>query len=103
MRCGGNSRAAAAACSTETTSSGGSSAPTGHRVTRSSSHAARPLALLAAGGIVVGYWQAGSLEPLFEERRSDVGREAIAWIKRNVPADSTMILRDDFWTDLREP
>ena len=31
------------------------------------------------------------------------GREAIAWIKAHVPADALILIRDDLWTDLREP
>jgi len=61
------------------------------------------LALAATGALVVAWALAGLLHPLYEERPSDVGREALAWIRRHVPADSKIITRDDLWTALREP
>ncbi|CAN5139210.1 hypothetical protein BH23CHL1_BH23CHL1_07260 [soil metagenome] len=64
-----------------------------------------------AGALAVGllgvmgavYLQFGTIQPLYEEEPSNAGREAIAWIKENVPPESRMIIRDDLWTDLHEP
>jgi endo-1,4-beta-D-glucanase Y/4-amino-4-deoxy-L-arabinose transferase-like glycosyltransferase len=61
------------------------------------------LALVLGLTLVAGYWQAGTLQPLYTKQPDRAGREAIAWIKANVPADSLIIGRDDLWTDLHEP
>jgi endo-1,4-beta-D-glucanase Y/4-amino-4-deoxy-L-arabinose transferase-like glycosyltransferase len=60
------------------------------------------LVVALAGALVAAYWRAGTLQPLYVERPSQAGRQAIAWIKSNVPAESLVITRDDLWTDLRE-
>ena len=70
--------------------------------------AAAPAAAAGLGGVaalalVVGWWSGGLLRPLYSERPSDVGREALTWINQHVPGDSTIITRDDFWTALRDP
>jgi len=56
-----------------------------------------PLALL------VGYWHAGTLKPLYTQQPDAAGHNAVAWIKQNIPTDSLIITRDDLWTDLHEP
>lgn len=62
---------------------------------------------VVAGGAVLallgGYWQGGALRPLYTEDQSGPGREALAYIKANIPPDSLMIIRDDLWVDLHEP
>jgi endo-1,4-beta-D-glucanase Y/4-amino-4-deoxy-L-arabinose transferase-like glycosyltransferase len=58
---------------------------------------------LAAAALVAGYWLVGGLAPLYTQRPSQAGRDALAWLKQNVPPESTIITRDDLWTDLREP
>jgi len=63
-------------------------------------------AVLAGGAVLAllgGYWQGGALRPLYAENQSEPGREAIAYIKANVPPDSRIIIRDDLWADLHEP
>src|SRR4051812_28397459 len=44
----------------------------------------------------------GSLAPLYTEHPDTAGREAVRWIKQNIPSQSYLITRDDLWTDLRE-
>lgn len=61
------------------------------------------LALAAAGALAIGWTTGGLLLPLYQERPSTVGREALAWIYGHVPTDSKIITRDDFWVALREP
>ncbi len=61
------------------------------------------LALLLVPVLLAAYWLAGPLRPLYAEHPADSGRQAISWIKQNLPADSRIISRDDLWTDLREP
>lgn len=53
--------------------------------------------------LVVGYCGIGSIQPLFAEYPDEAGREAIQWLKANVPANSYIIGRDDLWTDMHEP
>lgn len=60
---------------------------------------AAALALLAVAG---NYWLSGELKPLYNEVPAQAGREALAWIKANLPAESRLIVRDDLWSDLRE-
>jgi len=69
-----------------------------------------PIRVLSAGlggvmtvALVLGWWHGGLLRPLYAERPSDVGREALAWISQHLPGDSTIVTRDDFWTALRDP
>jgi hypothetical protein len=52
---------------------------------------------------VGGYWQAGTLQPLYTQRPLQALRDAVATIKRTVPAHSMIILHDHPWTDLHEP
>lgn len=67
----------------------------------------RVAAAALGGGAVLallgGYWQGGALRPLYVENQSGPGREALAYIKANIPADSRIIIRDDLWADLHEP
>jgi endo-1,4-beta-D-glucanase Y/4-amino-4-deoxy-L-arabinose transferase-like glycosyltransferase len=66
----------------------------------------RAAALIGLGCMVVlvgGYLFAGTLQPLYRLTASGAGREAVAWIKTNVPSDSFILTRDDLWVDLREP
>jgi endo-1,4-beta-D-glucanase Y/4-amino-4-deoxy-L-arabinose transferase-like glycosyltransferase len=60
------------------------------------------LVALVSVGLVVFYLLAGTLQPLYTQRPAQAGRDAIAWIKQNIPSDSLIISRDDVWTDLRE-
>jgi 4-amino-4-deoxy-L-arabinose transferase-like glycosyltransferase len=55
-------------------------------------------ALLGVGtlALVTGYWAVGSLPPLFQEQPDRAGREATAWIKAYLPAQSAIVMRDDF-------
>jgi endo-1,4-beta-D-glucanase Y len=70
-------------------------------------HLSRPgRAALAAGmacALAAVYVETGALGPLYTARPDESGREAIAWIKRNVPANSAIIMRDDMWTSFHEP
>ncbi|HEX2912745.1 MAG TPA: glycosyl hydrolase family 8 [Chloroflexia bacterium] len=61
------------------------------------------LSLGLAGGLLGLYLGTGVIQPLYTAQPDVAGREAISWIKQNVPADSMMIIRDDMWTDLHEP
>jgi endo-1,4-beta-D-glucanase Y len=61
------------------------------------------LALVLAGGVAGGYWQAGLPQPFYMERPGVAVRDAIGWIKANVPPESRIVARDGYWTDLREP
>jgi endo-1,4-beta-D-glucanase Y len=70
---------------------------------RLSGRAGGAMAILAGFLLIRGYWEAGTLLPLYLDHPSTPGRQAIAWIKQNLPAESPIIARDFFWTDLREP
>jgi 4-amino-4-deoxy-L-arabinose transferase-like glycosyltransferase len=69
---------------------------------------AHPLRLSAAlactaSVLLLGfYWRIGSLGPVYTERPAADAREAVAWVKGHVPPESTMIVNDNWWTDLRE-
>lgn len=52
--------------------------------------------------LVRTYWQAGVMPLLYTERPDQAGRQAVSWIKQNIPAESVIIMRDDLWADLRE-
>lgn len=54
-------------------------------------------------GLLVSYALIGSLGPLYTETPDQAGREALVWIKQNLPAESNIITRDDLWTGLHEP
>ncbi|HEX2913295.1 MAG TPA: glycosyltransferase family 39 protein [Chloroflexia bacterium] len=62
--------------------------------------------LYAAGGLalcaLVIYTSSGALPALYTEHPDNAGRQALNWIKQNVPAQSRIITRDDMWTDLHE-
>lgn len=64
------------------------------------------VAALATAAVVavlgIGYLLLGAMQPLFTEHPDEAGREATAWIKANVPADSYIIGRDDMWTDMHQ-
>lgn len=64
------------------------------------------VAALATAAVVVvlgiGYLMLGAMQPLFTEHPDEAGREATAWIKQNIPADSYVIGRDDMWTDMHQ-
>jgi 4-amino-4-deoxy-L-arabinose transferase-like glycosyltransferase/nucleoid-associated protein YgaU len=49
------------------------------------------------------YWQTGALQPLFTVQASKAPRDAIVWMKQNLPATSVIIARDSWWTDFHEP
>lgn len=67
----------------------------------------RVAAAAIGGGAVLAllgaYWQGGALRPLYVENQSGPGREALAYIKARIPADSRIVIRDDLWADLHEP
>ena len=69
-------------------------------------HVSWRLAGVAVVALTVGllsfYWISGTLQPLYADQPDQSGREAVAWIKQNLPADSRIIMRDDMWTDLHE-
>ncbi len=65
--------------------------------------AANGLAVGFALALGVGYAATGLIQPLYAQSPSISGREALSWIKANVPADALLLSGDDLWTDLREP
>ena len=65
--------------------------------------AATGLATGVALAIGIGYFAAGTLQPLYAQAPSTTGRQALTWIKAHVPADAYILTGDDLWTDLREP
>ncbi len=64
--------------------------------------ASASLVSLAGISLVGLYLAQGTLQPLYTERPDQPGREAISWVKQNLPADSKIIMRDDMWADLHE-
>ncbi|MEN9938695.1 MAG: hypothetical protein RLZZ387_5274 [Chloroflexota bacterium] len=64
--------------------------------------AAGSAAAVATAALVGGYAAAGTLLPLYVARPAESARESVAWVKRNVPPESRMVIHDDPWTDLRE-
>ncbi len=52
--------------------------------------------------VISGYWYSGAFQPLYQERPDQAGREALTWIKEQVPSESLIIAPDSLWTDLRE-
>ena len=58
------------------------------------------LTAIVAVALVAGYIHGGALLPLFDQHPADAPRQAVAWIKQNLPADSRIIARDDMWVDL---
>jgi endo-1,4-beta-D-glucanase Y len=56
-----------------------------------------------AGSLLFAYARSGALGPDFNQAPNTAGRDAIGWIKTDVPADAVILTRDDLWTDLREP
>ncbi len=65
--------------------------------------AGKGLALAGSVALVGGYWLVGTAQPLYQDQPAQAGRDAVTWIKQNVPPQSLIISRDDLWTDLREP
>lgn len=61
------------------------------------------LAALSAAGLLALYTATGALQPFYTANASQAGRDAIAWIKANLPEDSLIVGRDDMWADLHEP
>jgi endo-1,4-beta-D-glucanase Y/4-amino-4-deoxy-L-arabinose transferase-like glycosyltransferase len=62
------------------------------------------VAALALAAVVVGaWWTTGRLHSYFQARAARVDRLAVAWVKRNVPPQSRMVVADNFWADLHEP
>ncbi|MEA2638620.1 MAG: hypothetical protein QOF51_14 [Chloroflexota bacterium] len=53
-------------------------------------------------GATIGYWAVGDFTPLYAERPSAANREAVAWIKANLPPASLIVADDSVWTDLHE-
>lgn len=61
------------------------------------------LVVLVTGVLVIGYWRAGTLQPLYKADPAQADRAAVTWIKTNIPAQSTIVARSNMWTDLHEP
>ncbi len=57
---------------------------------------------VAAAGAVATWSNPGYARSLFEQRPASVHQQAVTWIKKNVPAESYIVARDDMWVDLRE-
>jgi endo-1,4-beta-D-glucanase Y/4-amino-4-deoxy-L-arabinose transferase-like glycosyltransferase len=55
------------------------------------------------GLLLVGYVRAGSLQPLYTLHSGEANREAVAWIKQHLPAQSYVVAGSDVWADLHEP
>jgi 4-amino-4-deoxy-L-arabinose transferase-like glycosyltransferase len=70
---------------------------------RTPARVASMLAIVLVGALLGGYWMGGKMQPLYWERPNQASWAAITWMKRNLPAQSMIITRDDLWTDLREP
>lgn len=62
----------------------------------------RTTVAIATAALLGGYLLSGALQPLYLDRSALPGREATAWIKRHLPADSRIVVRDGFWVDLHE-
>jgi hypothetical protein len=52
--------------------------------------------------LLIFYAASGSLLPLYTEHPDAAGRQALTWIKQNIPPSSYIITRDDLWADLHE-
>lgn len=69
-------------------------------------HVSAPVAVLglaAATTLLVGaWWGTGRLQPYLRGNPVQANREALSWVKHNVPPSSRMVVADDFWTDLRQ-
>ncbi|MBW3589340.1 MAG: glycosyltransferase family 39 protein [Actinobacteria bacterium] len=63
--------------------------------------AAVALILLIGSGLL--WTGSGDAMALLAERPTEANREAVRWIKANIPSKSRIVARDDFWADLREP
>src|SRR5579883_1585783 len=61
------------------------------------------LAPLLGALLFFGYWRAGTLPQLYDLHSGDASREALAWIKQHLPAQSYIVSGSDMWTDLHEP
>lgn len=64
---------------------------------------AMPAVALAGLLLVAGYGLSGQLRGLYAEQPGRSSRAAIDWITANLPPESTIVVRDGFWTELREP
>jgi endo-1,4-beta-D-glucanase Y/4-amino-4-deoxy-L-arabinose transferase-like glycosyltransferase len=62
-----------------------------------------PAVALAGLLLLGGYAATGQLRPLYTEQPGRASRDALAWIKANLPPASTIVVRDGFWAELREP
>jgi endo-1,4-beta-D-glucanase Y len=62
-------------------------------------------AAVALAGLLLlaGYGAAGQLRPLYVDQPGRASYEAIRWITASLPSESVIVVRDGFWTDLREP
>jgi hypothetical protein len=58
--------------------------------------------VLASIALLGAYAMSGALQPLYAQAPSIAGRDALTWIRLNVPATAFVLVRDDLWTDLRE-
>jgi endo-1,4-beta-D-glucanase Y/4-amino-4-deoxy-L-arabinose transferase-like glycosyltransferase len=58
---------------------------------------------VVVAGLVLGYVRTNALQPAFAQAPNTAGRDLIAWMKADLPADAVILVRDDLWTDLREP
>jgi 4-amino-4-deoxy-L-arabinose transferase-like glycosyltransferase len=61
------------------------------------------IVMTIVGALVITYWQAGTLQPLYTMQSSAPGRAAIAWIRQELPPQSMIVADDSFWSDLRDP
>ena len=62
-----------------------------------------PPVALASLLLLAGYGASGQLRSLYVEQPGRASYEALDWIKAHLPPESTIVVRDGFWTDLREP
>ncbi|MGH2717828.1 MAG: glycosyl hydrolase family 8 [Actinomycetota bacterium] len=60
-------------------------------------------AALVAVAVAGGFFLAnGRLQPFFTSQPAKPDREAVAWVKKNIPPASRMVVADNFWSDLHE-
>ncbi len=57
---------------------------------------------IGVAALVGGYLGANTLQPLYTQQPDLARKEALTWIKQNLPADSRIVTRNDMWTDLHE-
>lgn len=64
---------------------------------------AAAVAAVVVSALAAGYWEAGTLQPLYAQRPGAAARAATAWIKQNLPPESRILTPGYLWTDLHEP